>query len=413
MKIDNLWTIIPSGGEGTRLRPFTSERSKPMVPMINNFPILEILLYSMAYEGGLRNFIFGVKGVKHYTNIHNYFQGGFGWGAKLGLKPQVHFEYQYPNYQDTGSADSVLFNVKKYQINEPVIVLPCDNFLSGVDVIDAYKTAINSKYLITVLLTNYEDVSQFGLVNLDKKTGQIVDFVEKPAHLVGVPGLINTGTYIIKPEAFKYLRGDFAKDVLTDLTQKGLVGGHVIKQKWYDFGNPEVHLDSVLELLKNPPRSFDHFLTRICTVIKTKDAHIYVRGKGPVSIKNSQLTLDKIVKKKIKTKGHIFIGKDCVIQNGTCLENCCIGDISRVGKNVTIINSNLLDVWEVGDNVQISNSFGGRGCVIGDNTIIKNSFIGDGSSINEKCRLTNVLTKIASQIPPNQKLKDIKGELTL
>ncbi len=413
MKADNIWTIIPSGGEGTRLRPFTSERSKPMVPMINNFPILEILLYSLAYSGGLRNFIFGVKGVKHYTNIHNYFQGGYGWGAKLGLTPQVHFEYQYPHYQDNGSADSVLYNIKSNNINDPIIVLPCDNFLRGTDLITAYEAAQKTDYLITVLLTKYNDVSQFGLVDYNKKTHQITNFIEKPSHLAGQPGLINTGAYIIKPEAFKYLEKDFGKDVLTNLTPKGLVGGHVIKHEWYDFGNPEVHLESVLSLMADMPPCLSKFLERICTIIKTKDAIVYARGKGPVSIKNSNRILAQIKSKKIKVKGCVFIGKDCLIEDGSYLENCLIGDLSRIGKDSTISNSNLFDVWEVGEKSLISGTFGGRGCKVGSNSILKNSYIGDDTVIGNKCRLTNVSTKNGSRIPQSQNLKNINGEFVI
>lgn len=413
MKTNDIWTIIPSGGEGVRLRPFTSERSKPMVPLTNNFPILEILLYSLALEGELRNFIFGVKGVKHYTNIHNYFQGGFGWGSKLGFNPSVNFEYQYPHYQDTGSADSVLFNIKNFEIDETIIVLPCDNLISGADVISAYQHSISTEYPLTILLTNFHDVSQFGLAEYDRSSTQIKSFVEKPSHLASHPGLINTGTYIIKPSAFKYLQGDFGKDVIPEMTKNGLVGGYVIKNEWYDFGNPNVHLESVLNLLKKPTHSFSEFLRRICTIYEDGESKVYIRGRGDESLKRSKETINKILQGKIKVNGTVFIGKNCDIDDGAYLENCSIGDFSKIGKHAMVVDSNLLDVWAIGSESIITGTFGGRGVQIGTGCILKNCYIGDDSIIKNECRLTNVSTKNSSRIPSFQKLKNINGELVV
>ena len=69
--IHEVYTIIPTGGDGKRLRPFTETRSKPLVPILNNFPILELILYSLTYGAGLRNFIFGVKGTRHYSYLRD------------------------------------------------------------------------------------------------------------------------------------------------------------------------------------------------------------------------------------------------------------------------------------------------------------------------------------------------------
>lgn len=389
MQIDNIWTIIPSGGKGTRLFPFTADRAKSIVPMLNNFPILELTLFSLATAGGLKNFVFGAKGYINYTGIHNYFLGGAGWSAKLDINPRVHFEYQYPHYQDTGNADCILYNVNAFNINDPVIVVPNDNFISGSDVIEAYKNAIQSPYLITVLLTYQPNVTSYGYAIYDEDTNLITQFKEKPKTNPKGGGYVNTGIYIIKPQAFKYLQGDMGKDVLSKVVKKDIIGAHLIKHPWYDFGDPKLHLKSLMQIMQTPPPCIYNFLTRVCTTVTTDNSVVFVRGQSLTSINNTTALIEKIKSNKIKTKGNIFIGKGCQIADGVEIVNSCIGDMSNIGSNVKILNSNVLDVCQIGDDSVIRNSFLGRGCQIGNQNEISASFVGDGVTTDLNKKLTN------------------------
>lgn len=352
-----------------------------MVPIINNFPILEFVLYSLAYGIGLRNFVFGVKGTKNYTYLQNYFQGGSGWSAKLGISPQVHFEYQNPNYDDEGSADSTRYNIEEYDISSPILVVQADNLFWADDIKKLYKQAVDSPYPFTVGLTYAKDASQLGVAVLDKKTQRITNFLEKPGAAYKSGGVVSTGIYAIKPEAFKYLKGDFGKDVIPMLTEKGKVGGCVFEHPWYDFGNPKEHLNSVMSLLKEPSPCFGNFLSRVCTEYKNGQVRVWIRGKSSFSLKRAMQIIKRIESGRITVKGSVFIGKDSVIGNGVTLKNCSIGDLSFVGSGCEISKSNVLDARQIGKNSKIKGSFLGRGGSIAEGSKIEKQFLGDGTDI--------------------------------
>lgn len=378
-----IYTIIPTGGDGTRLRPFTETRSKPLVPIINNFPILEFILYSLTYGAGLRNFIFGVKGTRHYTYLRDYFQGGSGWSGKLDIEPKVHFEYQNPNYADTGNADSVRYNINEYNITTPVIVAQSDNLFWGQDIKKLYDQAIKSPFDFVVGLTKVPDASQFGVAQLDSKSNQITRFLEKPGDAYKTGGLINSGIYIIKPAVFDQLTGDFGKNTIPALTHQGKVGGFELGHRWYDFGNPQEHLASTLSLLKEPTPCCKNFLSRVCTGYITDTTEVWVRGKSSFSFGRAEEIIQKIRTGKIKAEGSVFIGKDCVIEDGVYLCDCALGDLAFVGEGCRIVRSNILDAWQIGKNCKISDSFLGRGGSVADGLEITHQFLGDNSTVEQ------------------------------
>ena len=69
--------IILAGGKGSRLRPFTTNFPKPLVP-IDDIPILEIILKQLRY--------YGVKDVVLAVNhMADLIMAFFKNGEKLGL----------------------------------------------------------------------------------------------------------------------------------------------------------------------------------------------------------------------------------------------------------------------------------------------------------------------------------------
>lgn len=115
--LERLRAIIPVGGKAKRLLPLTAETSKACLRILNR-PLIEFSLLSLARQG-IRNFIFGVKGYTNYRDLHDYFESGYGFSAKYGIKPRVHIKYQ-PNVEDYGSADSARINMEYYNVRDPV-----------------------------------------------------------------------------------------------------------------------------------------------------------------------------------------------------------------------------------------------------------------------------------------------------
>src|SRR5947209_11038167 len=71
--------VVMAGGEGTRLRPLTSHRPKPLAPVLNK-PIMEHIILLLKAHG-----ITEIVVTLHYLadEIEGYFGDGSEWGVKL------------------------------------------------------------------------------------------------------------------------------------------------------------------------------------------------------------------------------------------------------------------------------------------------------------------------------------------
>ncbi|HLD00816.1 MAG TPA: nucleotidyltransferase family protein [Candidatus Nanoarchaeia archaeon] len=177
--------IILAGGLGTRLRPLTYNIPKPLLP-IKGQPIVEHAIKNMAQQG-IKKIILSI-GYKSET-IQEYFGDGKKWG--------VHISYSLEsNPLGTGGA------IKKAlgNLNQPVFVVWGDNLM---DINYRELNSIHQKYkkLVTMVLTEREDVENFGVAKLEGE--RIISFVEKPKREDAPSNLINAGAIVLEPQGVK------------------------------------------------------------------------------------------------------------------------------------------------------------------------------------------------------------------
>ena len=96
--------IIMAGGEGTRLRPLTCIRAKPMVPVINKPAIEHSIRLLKTY--GITDITLSI-----YTLPEN-FQNYFGDGSELGVKISYSVEEK-----PLGTAGGVKKSYRRYRRN--------------------------------------------------------------------------------------------------------------------------------------------------------------------------------------------------------------------------------------------------------------------------------------------------------
>lgn len=375
MKLADYKVIIPLGGQGKRLKPFTKNRSKGLVPIFNNVPITEINIFNLARDLGLRNFILGVNGYQNYLDIQLYYQGGYGWSSKMGITPQVHFHYQNPNYEDLGAADSVLYNIKKFDIKKPIIVFQNDNIFSPSDIKLLWQFSLSSNFDFIIGLSRVDNPAEYGLVEFNNKTGRVTSFLEKPKTTNKGKSLINTGVYLIKPEVFDLLNIDFGNITIPKLIKQRRVGGLIFKKPWLDFGSSNLHQSSFQTILNNNFEYLLPFLHR--TSKRIKNTNVWVRGRGPQSLELNINITNAILRKKVAVKGRVLIGRDCMMGENVYLESCSVGDMATINGGTKIIKSNIMDACQIGQGVEIEKSTLGRCVSVADYSKIKNSFLGD------------------------------------
>lgn len=409
---ERLRVIIPVGGKATRLLPLTAETSKACLRILNR-PLIEFSLLSLANQG-IRNFIFGVKGYTNYRDLHDYFESGFGFSARYGIKPRVHIKYQ-PNIEDLGSADSARINMEYYNVRDPVFAVQGDNIFD-MNLKELVEFHEKKGALMTIALREVEDVEGYGIADINKDM-RISKFVEKPAPKDAPSNLANTGLYMVSPEIRKIFkedgvkkiikernRLDFGYDFIPYIIKSGRpVYGYTLKGSWYDVGNPKRYLQTMQDMLQGRFSSLTDFGGRI-----SEEERIWVQGESTESMKRRKEIIKKIKQGKIEVEGAVLIGRHCQIDDGARIVNSCIDNYTKIGKGVVIENSAIMDRVIIEERAEIKESIIGRHVTVLSSAkkqtkIDAFSVVADDVTIAEGCKLT------ATKIYPHQ---FVKGEFT-
>ena len=402
---ERLRVIIPVGGKATRLLPLTAETSKACIRLLNR-PLIEFSLLSLARQG-IRNFIFGVKGYTNYRDLHDYFESGYGFSSRYGIKPRVHIKYQ-PNVDDLGSADSARINMEYYNVRDPVFAVQGDNIFD-VNVKELVQFHQKKGAVMTIALREVENVEGYGIADINKEM-RISRFVEKPSPKEAPSNLANTGLYVVSPEIkniFKEKgvkqvikernRFDFGYDFIPYVIKTGRpVYGYTLKGSWYDVGTPKRYLEAMQDMLKGRFSSLTDFGGRI----NEKD-RIWVQGESSESLKRRQEVIRKIKQGKVEVEGAVLIGRHCKISDGVRIVNSCIDNYTKIEKDVVVENSAIMDRAIIEEKAEIKESIIGRHVTVlsspkRQTKIAKVSVVADDVTIAEGCKLT------ATKIYPHQ-----------
>ncbi|BAY17553.1 nucleotidyl transferase [Anabaenopsis circularis NIES-21] len=224
--------VLMAGGSGTRLRPLTCDLPKPMVPILNR-PIAEHIINLLK-----RHQITEVIATLHYLPdvLRDYFQDGSDFGVQM--------TYAVEEDQPLGTAGCVK-NIAEL-LDETFLVISGDS-ITDFDLTAAIEFHKQKQSKATLILTRVPNPIEFGVVITDEE-GKIKRFLEKPSTSEIFSDTVNTGIYILEPEALDYLpdntESDFSKDLFPLLLAKNEpMYGYIAQGYWCDVG----HLDAYRE----------------------------------------------------------------------------------------------------------------------------------------------------------------------
>src|SRR4029453_14131446 len=112
--------------------------------------------------------------------------------------------------------------------------------------------------LVTIALKSVDNPLEFGIVVTDED-GRIERFLEKPSWAQVFTDTINTGIYVIEPEALADVPTDrpydFSKELFPRLLEKGKrMYGFVADGYWQDIGNLDQYRKANLDALDGKVR---------------------------------------------------------------------------------------------------------------------------------------------------------------
>src|SRR3989338_2623164 len=174
---DTHQAVILASGQGVKMRPFTYEIPKPLIP-VNDKPLLEYGI-TLLRNHGIKNIFITVSHLAR--KIEDHLRNGSQYGVNITY---VH------ETKPTGTGGA-LRAARKYLGGAPFIVLYSDVLLD-LDLTEFLQAHQNIKAAIgTLALTSVADPSAYGAVKL--RGSRIVEFSEKPIISGGGSRLVFAG----------------------------------------------------------------------------------------------------------------------------------------------------------------------------------------------------------------------------
>ncbi len=212
--------VIVAGGQGVRLRPYTTVLPKPLMP-VGGIPIIEIIIRQ------LRNFGFG-----HIAICLGYGRDLIETYLGDGRKWNVHIEYIVED-QPLGTVGPLAF-LSPGPDNESVLVTNAD-VLTDLNFRKFMAFHIMQSADFTAAVCEREVVIPSGVLSVTD--GRITQWQEKPV----IPYQASMGIYAIRVEAVRtFVKGmmdipDFVKLILGH----GRTMAFACRSQWIDVGREE------------------------------------------------------------------------------------------------------------------------------------------------------------------------------
>jgi mannose-1-phosphate guanylyltransferase / phosphomannomutase len=348
--------VVMAGGEGSRLRPLTIRRSKPMVPIAGK-PVMEHIL-NLLKRHGFTEVVVTVQYLA--SSIEDYFGNGSQFGMRI-----TYSREDVP----LGTAGSVK-NAEE-QLTEPFLVISGDA-LTDYNLTDLIQYHNEKKSLATLLLAHVHNPLEYGVI-ITNEDGHITQFLEKPSWGEVFSDTINTGIYMLDPKVFSYFEKnksfDFSQELFPSMLKRGdPIYGYVTPGGyWCDVGNLSEYMRANADVLQG----------RVDIEIPAKDIGGNIWCEEGVKIdEGAQLY------------GPIYLGHDCKVRSGAIIHGpSMIGSYTIVDERAQVDRSIVWNNSYIGDRAELRGAIVGtssnikskavmfEGSVIGDNSIVQDSAI--------------------------------------
>lgn len=343
--------VIMAGGHGTRLRPLTSVRPKPMVPIINR-PVVEHSINLLKKHN-----ITDIKMSLYYLpdTVQNYFGDGSEWDVNITYSVEEN---------PLGTAGGVKFAVGNP--DDTIIVLSGDGLIDF-DITKILEYHRSRKSQFTIVLKRVSKPVEYGVVITDK-SGKIEKFIEKPSWSEVFSDTVNTGMYVIDPKIInKYIphntNFDFSLHLFPLLQKEGVpIYGYIDEGYWCDIGNLDVYREATIDILDG--------LVNVDFPVKKIGENVWAGRDveiAPYAVIN----------------GPVFIGDFVKIKNDAEIsEYSVIGDNCIIDEETSIRRSIVFHSTHIGPKCEL------RGALIGKRTVLEPGVcVYEGAVVSDDCHI--------------------------
>ncbi len=346
--------VVMAGGEGSRLRPLTIARPKPMLPVVNR-PVLGHILHLLK-EHGITDIVITLQYLA--AQIQDY----YGDGKAIGMNIEYAIE-ETP----LGTAGSVKHAQALLASDEPFLVISGDA-LTDFDLTALTRFHRERGAMLTMALYRVPDPLEYGVINV-REDGRVVQFMEKPSWAGVTSDTVNTGIYVMQPELMGHLqdgqRVDWSQDVFPRLLSRGApVYGYIAEGYWCDIGTLGEYHRANADLLGG--------LLNLGELGKRIGPGIWVANNAEIA-PDAQLF------------GPVYLGEDVKIRQGVIVQGpTVIRDYSVLDNRARVHHSMVWRNCYIGEGATLHGAVLGRQCTVKSRAIIfEGAVVGDGAVIGE------------------------------
>ena len=338
--------VILAGGQGTRLRPLTLARAKPVVPFLNR-PFLAYQL-ALLRRHGVTDVILSCS-----YRVDDV-EAALGDGRALGVS------LRYVTEKEPLGTGGGVRNAADLTSGE-VFVLNGD-VLTDVDLTAMLRFHQARESRTTIYLTPVDNPRAYGLVETDAE-GRLVRFREKPGPDEAITtDMINAGVYLLDAALLRRMPADrpvsIEREFFPALIDDGVpCFGWSFPAYWRDIGNPAAYRAAQIDLLHE----------RVQTPLRPPGDHrdgCWIAADARIA------------------PGARLIAPCLVARRATLAAGCQVGPLAVIGEGCSIAAGARVEGSVLWERVEIGANAVLRDCVIGaDARIGAGAMIGPESVI--------------------------------
>jgi len=387
----NVVAVIMGGGQGSRLRPLTSQRAKPAVPVGGKYRLIDIPV-SNCIHSGVRQIYVLTQFMS--ASLHRHIMQSYQFDSFSEGFVQILAAQETPQRMDwfQGTADAVR-RFQRYLTSHRstrTLVLAGDQiYKMDFSPMIEYHRRHGADVTIGVVPVNRSQAANLGIMQLDD-TGQVRKFVEKPRETAvisklavdqefldthGIAGsgdlLGSMGVYIFENIALATLladpeKTDFGKEIIPAAISEFKVMAYPIGGYWRDVGTIKSFYEANLELTEPEPGFAFH----------SPGFEIYTRTRHlpPSRIHGTQIN------RSIVSEGceicaaeitHSLVGIRTVIDEGSVIRDSVLLGVDYYEDEDTTPTDHGLPSLGIGKRCLIENAIVDKNVRIGDDVQIR------------------------------------------
>lgn len=281
--------IIAAAGSGTRFLPQTKAMPKEMLPIIDK-PVIQMIVEECVAVG-VTDIIIVTGSTKRAIEDHfdravelenDLIEKGKTAQAEQirSIAEMANFIYVRQKGLPKGNARPVL-NAANLIGDEPFFVFFGDDFFTGTtpraaQLLEAYQQTGSS--VIALNKVHKSDADKYGMVayseQINAHTFRIDQLLEKPGEALTPSEFASVGGYLLTPDILPILAEEKVApdgeiripDAINELAQRSPVYGRVIDGIYHDTGNPELYLQTIVQVALHDEKLGESFRSYLKTL---------------------------------------------------------------------------------------------------------------------------------------------------